>query len=90
MMDGKEPSADRTRWLELYLVLLADHGLNASTFAARVIAPEADAGAAFVFSGQVLVPPQGLNQSDAGRRAETDRGRSRAGGPFHRSERSHS
>jgi citrate synthase len=38
MMDGKEPSADRTRWLEMYLVLLADHGLNASTFAARVIA----------------------------------------------------
>src|SRR6202165_1643199 len=38
MMDGKEPSADRTRWLESYLVLLADHGLNASTFAARVIA----------------------------------------------------
>jgi citrate synthase len=38
MMDGKEPMPDRTRWLEMYLVLLADHGLNASTFAARVIA----------------------------------------------------
>jgi citrate synthase len=38
MMDGKEPSADRTRWVESYLVLLADHGLNASTFTARVIA----------------------------------------------------
>ena len=38
MMDGKEPAADRTRWLEMYLVLLADHGLNASTFTARVIA----------------------------------------------------
>jgi citrate synthase len=38
MMDGKEPAADRTRWLETYLVLLADHGLNASTFTARVIA----------------------------------------------------
>jgi citrate synthase len=38
MMDGKEPSAERTRWLETYLVLLADHGLNASTFTARVIA----------------------------------------------------
>src|SRR5487761_617440 len=38
MMDGKEPAADRTRWVEMYLVLLADHGLNASTFAARVIA----------------------------------------------------
>jgi citrate synthase len=38
MMDGEEPSADRARWVESYLVLLADHGLNASTFTARVIA----------------------------------------------------
>jgi len=38
MMDGKEPSEERARWVEMYLVLLADHGLNASTFAARVIA----------------------------------------------------
>jgi citrate synthase len=38
MMDGKEPAPDRTRWVETYLVLLADHGLNASTFTARVIA----------------------------------------------------
>ncbi len=38
MMGGKEPAAERVRWLDSYLVLLADHGLNASTFAARVIA----------------------------------------------------
>jgi citrate synthase len=38
MMEGKEPPADRVRFVESYLVLLADHGLNASTFAARVIA----------------------------------------------------
>ena len=38
MMEGNEPNADRVRWLETYLVLLADHGLNASTFTARVIA----------------------------------------------------
>ena len=38
MIDGKEPAPDRTRWLESYLVLLADHGLNASTFTARVVA----------------------------------------------------
>jgi citrate synthase len=38
MMDGKEPSAERARWVEMYLVLLADHGLNASTFTARVVA----------------------------------------------------
>jgi citrate synthase len=38
MMDEKEPSSERVRWIEMYLVLLADHGLNASTFTARVIA----------------------------------------------------
>jgi citrate synthase len=38
MMEGKEPEVERVHWLESYLVLLADHGLNASTFAARVIA----------------------------------------------------
>ena len=38
MMDGKEPSKERARWVEMYLVMLADHGLNASTFTARVIA----------------------------------------------------
>lgn len=38
MMEGKEPGAERVHWLDSYLLLLADHGLNASTFAARVIA----------------------------------------------------
>lgn len=38
MMEGQEPPAERVHYLESYLVLLADHGLNASTFAARVIA----------------------------------------------------
>src|SRR5258708_19146773 len=38
MMDGIEPPADKVSWLETYLVLLADHGLNASPFAARVVA----------------------------------------------------
>ncbi|MEO8745564.1 MAG: citrate/2-methylcitrate synthase [Candidatus Dormiibacterota bacterium] len=38
MMEGNEPAAERVHWLDSYLVLLADHGLNASTFAARVIA----------------------------------------------------
>ncbi len=37
MLDGKEPDADRVRYLQTYLVLLADHGLNASTFTARVV-----------------------------------------------------
>lgn len=38
MMEGREPEADKMHWLDSYLVLLADHGLNASTFAARVVA----------------------------------------------------
>ena len=38
MMEGQEPPPERVHYLETYLVLLADHGLNASTFAARVIA----------------------------------------------------
>jgi citrate synthase len=35
---GKEPEERHWRPLETYLVLLADHGMNASTFTARVIA----------------------------------------------------
>ncbi len=38
MMTGAEPKPDHVHWLDSYLVLLADHGLNASTFAARVVA----------------------------------------------------
>lgn len=38
MLDGQVPSDQRTRALDTYLVLTADHGLNASTFTARVIA----------------------------------------------------
>lgn len=36
-LSGAEPSADRARALETYLNTVCDHGLNASTFAARVI-----------------------------------------------------
>lgn len=36
MLTGEEPSAERMRALEGYLGLLADHGMNASTFALRV------------------------------------------------------
>lgn len=35
---GKEPEEKHWRPLEVYLTLLADHGMNASTFTARVIA----------------------------------------------------
>ncbi len=38
MLDGKEPDAVSAKALEIYFVLLADHGMNASTFSARVTA----------------------------------------------------
>ncbi|MCD6290484.1 MAG: hypothetical protein J7M34_08275 [Anaerolineae bacterium] len=38
MLTGEEPSDIASRALETYLILLADHGFNASTFAARVTA----------------------------------------------------
>jgi citrate synthase len=36
-LSGSEPSAERARALETYLNTVCDHGLNASTFTARVI-----------------------------------------------------
>jgi len=38
MLDGRRPPADRAAALDTYLVTVADHGLNASTFTARVVA----------------------------------------------------
>ncbi|WP_375451001.1 citrate synthase/methylcitrate synthase [uncultured Devosia sp.] len=38
MMLGKAPEAQQVAALDRYLVTVADHGLNASTFAARVVA----------------------------------------------------
>ena len=38
MLDGALPSAEQVAALDRYLVTVADHGLNASTFAARVVA----------------------------------------------------
>ncbi|MBK9093749.1 MAG: citrate/2-methylcitrate synthase [Anaerolineae bacterium] len=47
MLTGAKPDPVRVKGVDLYLVLLADHGLNASTFTARVIAgTEADMYAA--------------------------------------------
>lgn len=37
-LTGKVPSADATRAMDLILILHAEHGFNASTFAARVVA----------------------------------------------------
>jgi len=36
MLNGEEPNPDAVEALDAYLVLLADHGFNASTFAARI------------------------------------------------------
>ncbi|MCP5100987.1 MAG: citrate synthase, partial [Chloroflexi bacterium] len=36
MLTGEEPGSEATAVLDAYLVLLADHGFNASTFASRV------------------------------------------------------
>mgnify|MGYP002623283600 CR=1 FL=1 len=36
-LNGREPSADETKAMDLILILHAEHGLNASTFAGRVI-----------------------------------------------------
>ncbi len=38
MLDGEEPDPESAQALETYFVLLADHGMNASTFSARVTA----------------------------------------------------
>jgi citrate synthase len=38
MLTGEEPPAEKVRGLETYLNTVVDHGLNASTFTARVIA----------------------------------------------------
>jgi len=38
MLNGEEPDPKAARALETYFVLLADHGMNASTFSARVTA----------------------------------------------------
>ncbi len=38
MLSGEEPDHDSAQALETYFVLLADHGMNASTFSARVTA----------------------------------------------------
>ncbi len=38
LLTGQEPKEEHVKGLNAYLVLLADHGMNASTFTARVVA----------------------------------------------------
>jgi citrate synthase len=49
MVEGAEPDPERARAIEQYLILTIDHGFNASTFTARVVASTgADLGSAVV------------------------------------------
>lgn len=49
MATGREPSAAQVKALDAYLVTVIDHGMNASTFAARVVAStQSDAVSAVV------------------------------------------
>jgi citrate synthase len=58
MLTGKRPDAERARAVERYLVLTIDHGLNASTFTARVVASTgADVAAAVVAAIGALSGP---------------------------------
>ncbi len=38
LLTGKEPAAEHVKGLDAYLVMLADHNMNASTFTARIVA----------------------------------------------------
>jgi citrate synthase len=58
MLTGDVPSEQKTRALDTYLVLTADHGFNASTFTARVIASTlSDIGSAVVGAVGALKGP---------------------------------
>ena len=58
MLTGSEPDAERARAVEQYLISTIDHGFNASTFTARVIASTgADVAAALVGAVGALSGP---------------------------------
>ncbi len=58
MLTGEEPAPERARAVEQYLLLTVDHGFNASTFAARVVASTgADVAACLVAAIGALSGP---------------------------------
>jgi citrate synthase len=58
MMNGEKPTDDQVLATNQYLILLAEHGMNASTFTARVIASTgADVGAAVAGAAGALSGP---------------------------------
>jgi citrate synthase len=59
MLTGTEPDPDRTRAIERYLISTVDHGFNASTFTARVVASTgADVGACVTAAVGALSGPR--------------------------------
>ncbi len=67
MLKGERPTAEQERAMNTYLMLLAEHGLNASTFAGRVaIGAQADVAAALVAAISVL---KGLLHGGANQKA---------------------
>jgi citrate synthase len=67
MLFGRAPRPIEARFLDIAMILMADHGLNASTFAARVTASTlADMYAAFVTAvGTLNGPLHGAANSEA-------------------------
>jgi citrate synthase len=58
LLTGQLPTDEHIRGLDAYLVLLADHGMNASTFTARVVAStESDIASALVAALGALKGP---------------------------------
>src|SRR5437763_8633813 len=58
LLTGKQPEEQHVKALDAYLVLLADHGMNASTFTARVVAStESDIASAVVAAIGALKGP---------------------------------
>jgi len=58
MLEDREPSPERVRALEAYLISTIDHGFNASTFTARVVASTgADVGSAVIAAIGALSGP---------------------------------
>lgn len=58
LLTGKEPGAEHIKGLDAYLVMLADHSMNASTFTARIVASTAsDLASAVVAAISALKGP---------------------------------
>lgn len=58
LLTGQEPKAEHVKGLDAYLIMLADHSMNASTFTARIVASTAsDLASAVVAAVSALKGP---------------------------------